>query len=48
MRPYRTKVIYDVCFWRVQVYRCGEWQTMRDLYPTRAKARAGRLYWSNF
>lgn len=43
----KTRVIKVGAFWRVQVFRCGVWQTMRDLYNTQAKARAGKYWWEH-
>lgn len=42
---HRTRVIKEGAFWKVQVFRCGVWQTMRDLYPTRQAARNGQYWW---
>ena len=45
---YKTRVIKYGAFWKVQVFRCGAWQTMRDNYLTRKDARKGRNYWANY
>lgn len=42
----KTRVTKQGAFWRVQVFQCGNWQTMRDLYPTRAKAQASMYWWA--
>jgi len=46
LHPYKTRVIRIGAFWKIQRYNCGEWQTMRDLFSTRAQARNAQFYWA--
>jgi hypothetical protein len=43
---YKTRVVRIGAFWKIQRYNCGEWQTMRDLFGTRAQARNAQFYWA--
>lgn len=41
-----VRIIRKGLFWRVERYAFGRWQTMRDLYTTRAEARANLVWWA--
>ena len=40
----KTRVCKRGAFWKVEVFYCGAWQTMRDLYDTREQARKARFW----
>ena len=46
LHTYKTRVVRLGAFWKIQRYNCGEWQTMRDLFGTRAQARNAQFYWA--
>jgi UDP-2,3-diacylglucosamine pyrophosphatase LpxH len=41
---HKTRVVRIGAFWKVERYNCGKWQTMRDLFSTRADARKAQFY----
>jgi len=43
---YKTRVVRLGAFWQVQRQVVGKWQTMRDLFGTRAQARNAQFYWA--
>jgi len=43
----RTRVVQVGVFWTVQRQVCGgEWETMRDLFCTKAEASKHKHYWA--
>jgi hypothetical protein len=46
--PYKTKVVRLGAFWKVQRYICGEWQTFKDHFCTRAEARQAQQQIARF
>jgi hypothetical protein len=44
----KTKVEKYGAFWCVFRLSFNTWQRMRDLYPTRREAEAGRAYWASY
>ena len=35
----KVAIVKDGAFWRVRLYHCGTWITLRGLYNTRRQAR---------
>jgi hypothetical protein len=43
---YKTRVVRICGFWKVQCQIAGKWETMRDLFGTRAEARKAQFHWA--
>jgi len=46
LHTYKTRVVRLGAFWQVQRQVVGKWETMRDLFGTRAQARKAQFYWA--
>ena len=42
----KTRVVRIGAFWKVQRQTCGQWETMRDSFCTKAEASKHKHYWA--